>query len=533
MLNKNIMRRNNIILVLFAYLILGIFLLPIYRYQINADGISYISIAQKYLDGDFKDAINGYWGPLFSWLLIPFLSIGLPSLLSCKILSLLIGLFLLYQYAYFLRKLNIQSNLFLLTLACSSLITLSFAFSVITPDLLFAAIGILYLNLILDDVYLQDKRTSIFIGIVGGLLYLTKGYGLPFFITSFIVVTFFNIIKIDAKNWKIIISNFLITFSVFGLISGSWILLISRKYGYFTFSTASYYNFLLTYPHSLGLPMHWMGLLSPPNCTAISIWEDISFINVPIKHIDFYDRMLSFVKNFLSNSCNLSEILCKYSILSPILILISIISFSKFGIENTNKKIFLVYLFMFILVVGYLVIIIESRYIWVSCFLLLAIGSYLLNCIYEIKWLRPIAIHFFTLIFFLSFCIHPIVKLYKNRFVRRNIFQISTQLEKMGIRGKIASDKNWGKTLYLSFYLHSQYFGEKGKANDIVFLQQVLANHIDYLFIYDLQRSKNILSSNDFKLITKINYGKIKFAIYQNLLQSKKNCTYPLYQDKI
>ncbi len=516
------MRKNDTIAILFAYLILGIFLLPIYRYQINPDAISYISIAQKYLNGDFKDAINGYWGPLFSWLLIPFLSIGLPSLLACKILSLLIGLFLLYQFACLLRKFNIQFNLFLLTLACCSLIILSFAFTVITPDLLFASIGILYLNLILNDVYLIDKQISIFIGVAGGLLYLTKSYGFPFFIASFMGITFFKIIKTNSKNWKIIIVNFLTVFFVFCLISGSWILLISGKYGHFTFSTAGYYNFLLIYPQSLGHPMHWMGLLSPPNCTAISIWEDISFINIPVKSMGFYVMMFSFVKNFICNLYRLSKILLTYSILSPTLILISIIYFLQIGIEMIRKKIFYVFLFASILIAGYLMIIIESRYVWICCFLLLAIGSYFLNYIYELKWFRNITIHFLILILFLSFSIYPIGKLYSHRFAGRDIFQISTQLNKMGIRGKIASDKNWSDTLYLSFYLHSQYFGEKGKVNDAVFLQQLLTNHIDYLFIYDSQRSKNILSSNNFKLITKINYGKIKFAIYQNLLQSKK-----------
>jgi len=59
-----------------SYLILGAILLNFYQYQINPDGISYISIAQKYLRGDYGNAVNGYWSPLFSWLLMPFLLLG-------------------------------------------------------------------------------------------------------------------------------------------------------------------------------------------------------------------------------------------------------------------------------------------------------------------------------------------------------------------------------------------------------------------------------------------------------------------------
>ncbi|MHC4720172.1 MAG: hypothetical protein ACYSYT_06835, partial [Planctomycetota bacterium] len=60
-------------------MILGGALVGHYRYQINPDGISYISVAQKYLAGDFAGAINGYWGPLYSWLLMPFLYFGIEA----------------------------------------------------------------------------------------------------------------------------------------------------------------------------------------------------------------------------------------------------------------------------------------------------------------------------------------------------------------------------------------------------------------------------------------------------------------------
>ena len=55
-----------LILVILTYLFLGLILLKYYRYQVNADGISYISIAQKYLNGDFSNAVNG-WHTFWSY----------------------------------------------------------------------------------------------------------------------------------------------------------------------------------------------------------------------------------------------------------------------------------------------------------------------------------------------------------------------------------------------------------------------------------------------------------------------------------
>lgn len=56
------------ILALIIYLVLGIatlFLLKDYQYPLNPDAISYICISQKYVSGDFSNAINGVLGTSF------------------------------------------------------------------------------------------------------------------------------------------------------------------------------------------------------------------------------------------------------------------------------------------------------------------------------------------------------------------------------------------------------------------------------------------------------------------------------------
>ncbi|EKQ52693.1 MAG: hypothetical protein B655_1649, partial [Methanobacterium sp. Maddingley MBC34] len=78
------------------YFIIGVSLIQNYLYIPDADGISYIHIAQHYINGRFSYAVNGYWSPLYSWLLIPFLMFAqgkVEILFSIKLLSLLIGCF--------------------------------------------------------------------------------------------------------------------------------------------------------------------------------------------------------------------------------------------------------------------------------------------------------------------------------------------------------------------------------------------------------------------------------------------------------
>lgn len=49
------------------------------RHDIFSDGISYIEIAKAYLRGDWSIAINSYWSPLYSWLLMATYWILRPS----------------------------------------------------------------------------------------------------------------------------------------------------------------------------------------------------------------------------------------------------------------------------------------------------------------------------------------------------------------------------------------------------------------------------------------------------------------------
>ncbi len=85
-------RRRAILGVVLAYLVIGVVLLPLYRYQLNPDGVSYLSIAGHYLQGDWSETVNGLWSPMYSWLLVPLLAAGVEPLLAAHVLNLLAGL---------------------------------------------------------------------------------------------------------------------------------------------------------------------------------------------------------------------------------------------------------------------------------------------------------------------------------------------------------------------------------------------------------------------------------------------------------
>src|SRR5205807_6536198 len=75
--------------VLFAllatYILVSAILFPLFRYHLLPDSIAYIDIGLKYLHGDWPHAVNSFWGPLLSWLLVPFLALPLPPLIATKV----------------------------------------------------------------------------------------------------------------------------------------------------------------------------------------------------------------------------------------------------------------------------------------------------------------------------------------------------------------------------------------------------------------------------------------------------------------
>src|SRR5262245_66056250 len=49
------------------------------RHLINPDGISYLDVASAYARGDFAEAVNAYWSPLYSWLLAAVFTLMRPT----------------------------------------------------------------------------------------------------------------------------------------------------------------------------------------------------------------------------------------------------------------------------------------------------------------------------------------------------------------------------------------------------------------------------------------------------------------------
>ena len=79
---------------IFALLVFSFMVITRHHYaRLTADSMLYFSLAQKYISGDFSNAVNGYWGPLLAWLLVPFLYFGTSEVFAINTLNLILGIF--------------------------------------------------------------------------------------------------------------------------------------------------------------------------------------------------------------------------------------------------------------------------------------------------------------------------------------------------------------------------------------------------------------------------------------------------------
>ena len=96
-------------------ILLGSLQVWVYRYSLSTDdAIAYLDIGDAYLRGEWDVAINGYWSPLYSWLLGLTITVLKPSVywefLTVKLVNFLIYIFALLGFEFFLRELIFYYN---------------------------------------------------------------------------------------------------------------------------------------------------------------------------------------------------------------------------------------------------------------------------------------------------------------------------------------------------------------------------------------------------------------------------------------
>ena len=475
-----------LLFILFVYAVLGYLLLSQYQYKLSLDGISYISIAQKYLNGNYSEAINTYWSPLFSWLLVPFLGWSESPLVSVRLLGLLLGLITILS----IRALAAQFRLSKLSKYGLTIGLLPFiihgALVVITPDLLMLCLIAFYLAAIFNADYCHDKTKGIVCGALGGLAYLTKIYGFPFFIVHFLVFNGIHYCRGTTAEKQRVLKNLASGLITFLLISGSWTFVISSKSNHFTIGSAVNYNVALMAGDSY-LPHYLLQLIEPAKSNATSVWEEPSRAPVgtwnPLASLSAFKL---YAKRVLSNTRKLYYFANTSSVFLISIILFTVLFCLKFTRNRKATPLLFCLVTAIIYSSGYILIWVLARYIWIVLILFTITGYYFIDLLFRNGFLSKTLTIILVYVFSLS-CILPMVRnLSKSWNMGRSDYTLSQKIDaNYGISGNIASDYFFKEMSYLAFHNNYTYFGATSSLLSDDELQQTLREHdIDYYFVW-------------------------------------------------
>lgn len=243
------------------------------NFSMNADGISYLDIGDAYWRGDWQNAINPVWSPLYSWVLGAAMYVFRPSLRwefpLVQVVNFLIYLWAFASFKIFWRQVwnylqtRPGSETGLPGWAFQALGSLLFIWTSltlieiwsVTPDMLMAAIIYLAAALTLR-MRLEVQSWSVYalLGLVLGLGYLSKTIMLP------VALLFMGVGFLSAGGVRRLAPRAALSLVVFLAVAGPFIVLISRAKGYFTYGESGQITYM-RYMNGIPYP-HWQG--DPP-----------------------------------------------------------------------------------------------------------------------------------------------------------------------------------------------------------------------------------------------------------------------------
>ncbi|MGD0757703.1 MAG: hypothetical protein ABR921_02270 [Candidatus Sulfotelmatobacter sp.] len=253
------------------------------RYSMDPDGICYLDLGDAFFHRKWFDAVNGYWSPLYAWLLGSAMFLTKPGrqweFPVLHVVGFIIYLAALAGFEFFLRSLFPRdpsarsdpprtvdaggprtaalSRAALLAIAYSLFLWTSLELIGVwgaSPDLCIAGLVYVIAGLLLRIRRKGSLSLSLILGVVLGLAYLTKAVMFPLGF-AFIAIGYFCVPPGKRLGYL------LITTLAFLGVSAPWLVALSRAKGRFDFGDSGHLNYsALVSPG--GRNLNWQG--EPP-----------------------------------------------------------------------------------------------------------------------------------------------------------------------------------------------------------------------------------------------------------------------------
>ena len=219
------------------------------RFDMAPDGIQYLDNADAYGSGDWTNAANTQWSPMYPWLLAIALKVLHPQpyweFPVLHLVNFVIFICVLAAFRYFITSFStlfkpgvLQSSI--TAVACASYLYAMLDFTNVvnpTPDLTMAVFVFLLAGLIIKISSGQRSLgTYLALGLILGLGYLAKA---PFFVFAVVLLVFLAMLVLRGK---IRVAHFALAVAGFGSVALPYIAFISIEKHRLTYGDSGRYN---------------------------------------------------------------------------------------------------------------------------------------------------------------------------------------------------------------------------------------------------------------------------------------------------
>lgn len=477
-------------IIAFLFIVISFAALPFYKAEITADHISLYSIAEKYITGDYDNAINAYFGPLYSMLLIPFIFLGAGKEFSARYLGCFLGLISIFVFYRFTLVFEIKKKLRMILMWIFFIYSLFFSLTLSTPDLLLTIIITLYLTFLLNKNYLDNKASSLKCGFIGAFAYFAKAFAFPFFIVHFFL-SHIAILIANSDRKTIVLKKYAYGMIIFILFSSIWIFTISNRHGRLMFTVTGMKVSDTGNPSDKFMsPIHRNGLFTPPENTYC-IWERPDAVYRDLSTYSTFKNFESFKYDIRRASKNFYHLLGNYSRVSslwlPALIFSLLFAIGKNKLI-ADQRLFLAAMTVIFYPVGYLTYDVQLRYLWPVIPLFLCLCGFSANYLLDFDFFTPKRKAILLTILIGSFLLFPLNELRFSINKNKESLDISQNIttNKLIPEGsKIASNDDYFKSFYLSFRISSKFYGYlPDTMSEETFEQQLQDHAIEYFIVW-------------------------------------------------
>jgi hypothetical protein len=419
---------------------------PLYQYIFDVDGIGYAAVAQHYADGNFIRAVNGFWSPMHSWLVIPFLKLGIQVAAAFKITSGIISACSLISLHSLLQKFELTERSKTLIQFTAVIILLHYTYYELAADVLFVFILLVYFNLCLSKSFYSSINKNILAGLLGSLLYFSKTYGFPFFLFHF---TLIHLSRSREKNKSL--APYLTGIASFLLLAFPWLTALHWKYGEWVTPFDKYNDHWHFSGNSLQAPI----MQGPPHEGSAAVWEDPWHVRSNnLKNISFLQLVIHQIRTMVFNTQQLLKCFHELSFLAPAILIVTTVNVLM---KKKQHHLFLL-VAMLTLPAGYILLHLETRFIWALSFILMIAGAG-----YFEQWLAALQLkkwqqYLLWLIFYSSFLLYPIDKLKDTAFEHKEFYTTAAVLKEKQITGSFTSNTKIAECMVIAWYGKMEYY---------------------------------------------------------------------------